>query len=393
VVPASRQEVSRVLSDALSPTAVLDLLQQLIRIPSVNPTLVPDEGRGEAAVAAFARDWLAQHGLKAWLEEAALGRSNAVAEVGEARGPTLVFCAHLDTVGTSGMTIPPFEPRLEDGRVFGRGAYDMKGSAAAVMSAAAALAGAGLGGRILVALVADEEYASIGASDFVRRHQADACILTEPSEGRLILGHKGFVWAELVTTGKAAHGSRWDLGVSAIGKMGRIIAALERFDQEVLRKRVHPLVGPASMHCALIQGGTGLSTYSPECRLKVERRTLPDETPKQVARELEDVVRQTGEEAEVRCFFDRSPLLCDREAPVARCLRDAVSAVTGRQPVEAGVAYWMDAAIFAAAGIPTVDYGPSGGGAHEAIEWVDLNSVVTCAEILAEAARRFCHQA
>ena len=377
-------------ADTLSPAAVLDVLQNLVRIPSVNPTLVPEEAHGEAAVAAFARDWLARQGVKAWLEEAAPGRPNAVAEVGVGGGPTLVLCAHLDTVGTAGMTIPPFDPRLESGKVFGRGSYDMKGSVAAVMSAAATLARTGLRGRVLVALVVDEEYASVGASDFVRRHPADACILTEPSEGRLILGHKGFVWAELVAAGRAAHGSRWDLGVSAIGKMGRIIAALERFDQEVLRKRLHPLVGPASMHCALVQGGTGLSTYAPECRLKVERRTLPGETPDQVVRELEEVARQAGEEAEVRCLFDRSPLLCDREAAVARCLRDAVHAATGSSPAEAGVAYWMDAAIFAAAGMPTVNYGPSGGGAHEAVEWVDLDSVLTCARILADAARRFC---
>lgn len=379
--------------DVLAPAVVLDLLQALIRIPSINPTLVPEEGKGEAAVAAFARDWLDQHGIRAWLEQAAPGRPNAVAEVGDGDGPTLVFCAHLDTVGTAGMTIPPFDPRYEQGRVFGRGSYDMKGSAAAVMVVAAALARTGLRGRVLVALVADEEYTSLGASDFVQRHRADACILTEPSEGKLILGHKGFVWAELVTTGKAAHGSRWDLGVSAIGKMGRIVAALEQFDREVLRKRVHPLVGPASMHCALIQGGTGLSTYAPECRLKVERRTLPGETAEQVMRELEDVARQAGEAAEVRCLFDRSPLLCDREAPVARSLREAVNAVTGRTPEEAGVAYWMDAAIFGAAGIPTVNYGPAGAGAHEAVEWVELDSVVICAQILAEAARRFCGHA
>lgn len=377
-------------ADTLSPAAVLDVLQHLVRIPSVNPTLVPEEARGEAAVAAFARDWLARHGVSAWLEEAAPGRPNAVAAVGVGGGPTLVLCAHLDTVGTAGMTIPPFDPRLENGKVFGRGSYDMKGSVAAVMSTMATLARTGLRGRVLAALVADEEYASVGASDFVRRHKADACILTEPSEGRLILGHKGFVWVEVVTAGRAAHGSRWDLGVSAIGKMGRLIAALEQFDQEVLRKRLHPLLGPASMHCALIQGGTGLSTYAPECRLKVERRTLPGETPEQVVRELEDVVRQAGEEAEVRCLFDRSPLLCDREAAVARCLRDAVHAVTGDFPAEAGVGYWMDAAIFAAAGIPTVNYGPSGAGAHEAVEWVDLDSVIACARILAEAARRFC---
>ncbi len=376
-------------TDAFSRTAVLEVLQQLIRIPSVNPTLAPAEAHGEAAIAAFACEWLAARGLRAWLEEPAPGRPNAVAEAGEGEGPALVFCAHLDTVGTAGMTISPFEPRLEDSRVYGRGSYDMKGSAAALMSAAAALVQERLPGRVVVALVADEEYASIGAQDFVRRHQADACILTEPSEGRLILGHKGFVWAEIITTGCAVHGSRWDLGVSAIGKMGRIIAALEQFDQQELRRRTHPLLGPASQHCALIQGGTGLSTYSPECRLQVERRTLPGETPEQVMQELEEVVRRAGEQAEVRCLLDRPPLLCDPQAKIARCLRDAATALTGCPPAEAGVAYWMDAALFAAAGISTVNYGPAGAGAHEAVEWVDLDSVVSCAKVLAEAARRF----
>jgi acetylornithine deacetylase len=377
-------------ADAIARAAVLDLLQQLIRIPSVNPTLAPGEAHGEAAIAAFARDWLATQGMRSWVEEAAPGRPNAVAEAGDGDGPVLVLCAHLDTVGTAGMTIPPFEPRVDGNRVYGRGSFDMKGSAAALMSAAASLAQNGIAGRLLVALVADEEYASIGAQDFVRRHKADACILTEPSEGRLILGHKGFVWAEIVTTGRAAHGSRWDLGVSAIGKMGRIIAALEQFDRDELRRRVHPLVGPASQHCALIQGGTGLSTYSPECRLQVERRTLPGETPEQVMAELQAVVRRAGEEAEVRCLLDRPPLLCDREATIACAVRNAAATVTGQPPVEAGVAYWMDAALFAGAGIPTVNYGPAGAGAHEAVEWVDLESVISCARVLAEAARRFC---
>ena len=145
--------------------------------------------------------------MRAWCDEAAPGRPNAVAEIGDSSGPTLVLCAHLDTVGTAGMTAP-FEPRYENGRVYGRGAYDMKASAAAIMSAAAELARRDIGGRVLLALVADEEYASIGAVAFVKRHAADACIVTEPSEGKLILAHKGFVWADIVTTGRAAHGSR-----------------------------------------------------------------------------------------------------------------------------------------------------------------------------------------
>ena len=368
---------------------VLDALKLLIRTPSINPDLAPEAGCSEAEVATAARDWLAARGVRSWTDEPAPGRLNCVAEAGDSQGRTLVFCAHLDTVGTSGMTIPPFEPTVENGRVYGRGSYDMKGSAAAIMAATAALAEEQLQGRVLASLVADEEYASLGAQDFVKRYRADGCVVTEPSEGRLVLAHKGFIWAEIVTHGRAAHGSRWDLGVSAIGKMGRIIAALEDFDQKELRGRVHPLLGPASQHCALIQGGTGLSTYSEKCVLQVERRTLPGETPDQVMQELADVIERAGEKADVRCTLQRPPLTCDREAKVASDLRQAVVAVTGRPPGEIGVGYWMDAALFASAGIPTVNYGPSGAGAHEAIEWVDLDSVVTCAEVLIETARRF----
>lgn len=370
---------------------VLDALQLLIRTPSVNPSLAPEEGCTESAVALAARDWLLTHGVSAWVDQIAPGRLNCVGETGKRDGRTLVFCAHLDTVGTAGMKIPPFEPRIEAGRVYGRGSYDMKGSAAATMAAAAALAGEQFDGRVLLALVADEEYASLGAESFVKRYPADACVVTEPgeSESSLVLAHKGFVWAEIETRGRAAHGSRWDLGVSAIGKMGRIIAALERFDREQLRPRVHPLVGPASLHCAVIRGGSGLSTYAETCALQVERRTLPGETPEQVMRELHDVIHQAGEEAQVRCLLDRPPLTCDREAVIAVCVQEAVSTITGHPAKEVGVGYWMDAAIFAAAGIPTVNYGPVGAGAHEPVEWVELRSVVACSEVLIEVAHRF----
>lgn len=378
------------LSEPLSRSTVLDILRILIQTPSINPCLAPSEGHGEEAIAKVAQIWLADHGVNSWVEEVAPGRHNAVGEVGTDEAPTIVFCAHLDTVGTTGMTIPAFEPRLEANRVYGRGSYDMKGSVAAVMCAAAALARDSFPGRLLLALVADEEYASIGAQDFVKRHKADACVLTEPSEGRLILCHKGFVWTEIVTKGRAAHGSRWDLGVSAIAKMGKIIAALERFDQQELRSRTHPLLGPPSQHCSLIHGGSGLSTYAEECHLKIERRTLPGETPEQVLKELKGVIRSAGEEAHVQLILDRPPLSCDADAKVVTVLREATTTVTGQTPEVAGVSYWMDAALFAAAGIPTVNYGPSGAGAHEAVEWVDLDSVVSCAEVLVETARRFC---
>ena len=375
---------------ALERTAVLDILQRLIATPSVNPSLAPKEGTGEAAIARVACEWMSQHGIRNWMEAVAPGRANAIGEVGTAGAPCLVFCAHLDTVSTAGMTIPPFEPVAREGRVYGRGSYDMKGSAAAILSAAAALAEEEFRGRVMVALVADEEYASIGAQHFVRKHTADACVLTEPSEGRLVLAHKGFVWAEIRAKGRAAHGSRWDLGISAIAKMGRIITGLEEFDRDVLGRRVHPLVGPASQHCSVIHGGTGLSTYAEECVLQVERRTLPGETPEEVLRELTEIIAKTGAEAEVRLLLTQPPLTCDRNARIAECVRRAAAQVNGAEPKEIGVSYWMDAALFAAAGIPTVNYGPGGAGAHEAVEWVELDSVVQCARVLVETARGYC---
>ena len=374
---------------ALQRSAVLEILRRLVATPSVNPSLAPSEGTGEAAIARVACEWMAQHGIRGWIEEPAPGRANAIGELGKPGAPCLVLCAHLDTVSTAGMTIPPFEPAERDGRVYGRGSYDMKGSAAAILSAAAALAAQDLPGRVMLALVADEEYASIGAQHFVKNHSADACVLTEPSEGRLVLAHKGFVWAEITARGRAAHGSRWDLGVSAIAKMAPIISALEEFDREVLRRRVHPLVGPASQHSSVIRGGSGLSTYAEECVLQVERRMLPGETAEQVREELAEIVAKSGSAAEVKVLLTQPPLTCDRSAAISRCVRRAAAKVTGAEPEEIGVAYWMDAALFAAAGIPTVNYGPGGAGAHEAVEWVDLDSVVQCAHVLAETARQF----
>ncbi len=373
----------------LAADSVIELLRALVRIPSVNPSLAPGEAGGEAAIASFIRDWLEARGVKAVLEEAAPGRPNVVASIGSGRGPSLVLCGHIDTVGTDGMTIQPFDPRLEDGRVYGRGSYDMKCGVAALLAAGAALQESSAAGTVTLALLADEEYTSLGAEQFVARHRADGCILAEPTEGDLVIAHKGFVWATLKTAGRAAHGSRWDLGRSAIGMMGRIVAAFEEFDGGVLRSRRHPLVGPASMHCALIRGGAGLTTYAPECELRIERRTLPGETPEGVLEELRGVVEGAGEKAEVTLDFARPPLTCDPRAAVVRSVHDAAASVAGSRPPEIGVGYWTDAAVFASAGIPSVIYGPSGAGAHEAVEWVDVASVVRCAEVYLEAARRF----
>jgi acetylornithine deacetylase len=386
----SRPRPGTSFADPLSGDAVLQLLLDLVRIPSVNPSLVPEEGTGEAAVASFSREWLRSRGVRAWLEETAPGRPNCVAEIGSGEGRTLVLCGHLDTVGIAGMSAP-FDPVVDGSTVHGRGTYDMKGGVAAMMAATASLArDQSLQGRLLLALVTDEEYASIGADHFVGRHSAEGCIVGEPTEGRLIVAHRGFVWLDVITRGRIAHGSRWDMGQSAIGRMGRIASALEEFDRTALRARSHPLTGPASLHCAVIRGGVGPSTYAPECRMRVERRTLPGEDGRQAAAEVDEVIRRAGEVAEVRLEFERAPLESDPGSPIAGSVRAAAAAVTGLRAEDAGVAYWMDTAVFAAAGIPSIGYGPSGAGAHEDEEWVDLDSVVSCARVIAEAARRFC---
>ena len=377
------------MPDPLDRPSVEALLAGLVRVPSINPALEPG-GAGEGPIAEAARSWLVQRGVRAWLEEVAPGRPNLVAEVGAGPGPTLVLCAHLDTVDVRNMTEPPFAARLEAGRLYGRGAYDMKGGVAAVMSALAALAREGVPGRVLGALVADEEHASLGAQHFVANHPADACILTEPSEERLVLAHKGFVWLELRTRGRAAHGSRFDLGRSAIGRMARIVAALERFDENELRRRpTHPLLAAPSLHCSMIQGGSGLSTYAAACAAQIERRTVPGESAEQVVDEIRAVIAAAGEEAEIALSLVRSPLAGAPDSAIAGAVRAAVAAETGAAPQEAGVGYWMDAAIFADAGMAVVDYGPTGSGAHEAVEWVDVASVVRCARVLRGAARRF----
>ncbi|HSJ26427.1 MAG TPA: M20/M25/M40 family metallo-hydrolase [Longimicrobiales bacterium] len=386
---------------------VAELVGALVAIDSQNPHLAPGAA-GESELARYCVAWLKQRGVEAWLDEVEPGRHNAVGRVdgresggrvngvdgggrvGDGSGPVLSLCAHMDTVSVAGMDAP-FEPRVEDGRLYGRGAYDMKGSVAAILLAMARLAAnPPLRGTVLASLVIDEEYASTGAADFVKRYPSDGCIVTEPSEGQLILAHKGFVWASIETRGVAAHGSRWQDGISAVAAMGRIIAALDKYDQKVLRERTHPLLGPASMHCATISGGENWSTYAAHCTLRVERRTLPGETPDSVLQEIRDIVRATGEEASVELVLTQPPLECAPDSAIAQAVRDAATEATGAVPDDAGVAYWMDAAVFAAAGVETVNYGPAGAGAHAAVEWVDLASVASCAEVLEAAARRYC---
>lgn len=380
------------------PEAVIGLVERLVAIPSVNPQLVPG-GAGEAKLAEALAEVCRTLDLEVALEEAAPGRPNLVAVLrGRAprRGRSLMLNGHTDTVGPAGMA-EPFVPAHRGDRLYGRGALDMKAGLAAMVAAAGAIreARAVPLGDLILTFVVDEEHLSAGTEALVRRHRADAAIITEPTGLRVGVAHKGFAWARIRTEGHAAHGSDVAVGVDAIAHMGRVLAAIERLDREVLPRAAHPLLGRPSVHASLIEGGEGLSTYPPSCTLDVERRMLPAETPDGVRRELEEALAglRTADpafRATVEITGSRPGLDVDPDAPIVRALRGAAGRVLGRDPAPIGVAYWCDAAILAQHGISTVLFGPSGEGLHAEVEYVDVPSTAACAQVLAETAVAFC---
>lgn len=353
------------------------VLADLVRIDSVNPDLVPGAA-GERRIASYITDEMLAIGCDVRLIGPAARPSVIATLPGTGRGRSLMLNGHTDTVGVEGMP-EPFAARISDGRLYGRGACDMKASLAAAMAAMRELRDSPPAGDVVLTAVADEEAASRGMQQVLETCRTNAAICMEPTSLQTCLAHKGFVWIEVRTHGRAAHGSRFELGVDANLAMGRFLARLSRLEQGLRRRKPHPLVGPPSLHAAMLAGGTGWSTYAAECLLRIERRTIPGETTAQVEREL----RALGAE-DVRVVLAREPFEVTPEADIVRCVRAAGGGeFCGDTP-------WMDAALLAAAGIETVVIGPHGGGAHAAEEWVDLDSTVRLAEILRDTARAYC---
>lgn len=377
-------------------TELTSLLEALVAINSINPSLVPG-APGEAEIAAYLAGVCRRMGLSVRIQEAAPGRPNVIATLrGRGGGRSLMLNGHVDTVAVAGMD-RPFEPQIRDGRLFGRGAYDMKGGVAAMIGAVRAVRAAGIvpAGDVVLAMVADEEYASLGTEAVVRDVRTDAAIVTEPTALDVCIAHKGFAWVRFTVEGRAAHGSRYDEGRDAIAAMGRVLAEIARLDAEVFPRRQHPLVGRPSLHASTIAGGDGLSTYPSACTLEVERRMLPDETVEDVTREMNDVLHRAADGGRAfrgTCdvFFHRPGYEIGAGAPVVTAVRDAAARTLGRQPRLTGSWPWLDSAILGRAGIPTVIIGPGGAGAHSVEEYVDLDSVAQCAQVLAGAIVEFC---
>jgi len=380
----------------------LKLLEDLVAIESVNPTLVPG-ARGEQRAAEHVREFLRANGIAADLEEAAPGRPNVVAILGSARHesakPALMIVAHIDTVGAGDMR-EPFTPRVRDGKMYGRGALDIKSGVAAMCAAAVEIVreGAHLARPVMIACVVDEECNSIGTEALLRRgHRAEAAIVLEPTDLRLVVAHKGYAWFEIVTRGRAAHGSLPAEGRDAIRMMGRVLVALNELETQLASRAPHARLGNASLHASLIEGGQELSSYPVECRLQLERRMLPEETEQSAEAELREMlaglekpVKNVAEfRATLRTLGSRPAYEIAEDAPLVQRARKIIARVCGTCELS-GMAAWTDTALLAAAGIPGVVFGPTGRGLHGAEEYVALDSVTHCAAALREMVAEFC---
>jgi acetylornithine deacetylase len=374
----------------------VDVLRDLVRINSVNPSLSAT-GVGEAEIARYTAATLAGLGLDVHTHEPQPGRVSVVGRLcGAGGGRALMLNAHYDTVAVDEMP-HPFAATIADGRCYGRGAYDMKGSLAACVGAVKALrdAGVGLRGDVLVAAVADEEHASLGTSDLIGRYRVDGAIVTEPTSLQICLAHKGFIWLSVTVEGRAAHGSQFAQGIDANVRLGAFLVRLGRLATELAGRPPHPLVGPPSLHAALVAGGTGMSTYAASATVQIERRTVPGETTDQVVAEVRALIDAATREdptfrASLAVQLVRNAFEVAPDRPIVRTLADAATSVLGEPPRYVGENPWMDSALLATAGIETVVMGPHGAGAHAKEEWVDINSVVRLARVLAVTAGQYC---
>lgn len=364
-------------------TPVTRLLRDLIALPSVNPAFLP-EGHphaGEAAVADFLAATAATAGLDIDKTEVAPGRSNLIVRLtprGRIRHRVLL-APHLDTVGAAGQTPDPrlFQPRIHNGRIHGRGACDTKGSVAAMLTAlidVARRASRPSSTEIVFAGLIDEESGQIGSRHFARTGgRFDLGIVGEPTRLQVVTAHKGDLWLKLETLGRAAHGSTPHLGINAIHSMALAVRALEETYTRQLRKRRHPVLGQPTVNVGTIQGGTQPNVVPAQCRIEIDRRTLPGETERAVRKEILTLLKREGVTA--RMLNVRSGPCPALETPPNLPLVADFLHLAGQQG-SLGVDFFCDAAILAARGTPCVVFGPGDiAQAHTQDEWMDLQSL------------------
>lgn len=365
--------------------SIVELLKGLVAIDSVNPSMSPSH-KGEGEIGKHVARLLQAAGLDVELQQVTEGRNNVIGRLRRGNGEKrLLVLAHMDTVGVDTMTIPPFDPAVVGDRLYGRGSSDTKAGLAAAIATAEDLAveRGNFDGELVIAATVDEEYEAAGVETLVKKVKADAAVDLEPVGMKAIIAHKGFAWQKFRVFGKAAHGSDFAKGIDAIIRTGRLLEELSSLNGK-LSKASHPVLGPPSLHASQISGGEGWSTYPASCTLTVERRTVPGETREKIEDEFRMIVKRLaseGIEASTELCFFRPATEISPDERIVRCLVNSAVKNGIVCPVE-GMAAWPEAGTLNLAGIPTVIYGPRGCTGHEADEYVEIGSVVQCAQVL-----------
>ena len=369
----------------------LALTRSLISTPSVNPQL-EEGGSGEREAATLVAEWLDLWGLDTRITEISPNRFNVIAKL-DGEGPTLLLNGHLDTVGVGGMIVPPFDAKIEGGRIWGRGSCDMKAGLAAILATTKRLVEEGPRPNLIVAMTADEEHASLGMYALVDSFpSADFAIVTEPTRLAVMPAHKGFLWVRAVFEGRAAHGSRPDLGIDAIRHAALYVSALDDYGDQLTSRPAHPLLKHGSVHAGTIQGGSAASVYPDVCEIVLERRTMPGEKPEKVLQEFQRILDELSErEEDLSASLEQMLERPGTEVPEdSRLVQGLLEAGQGHgiPPVVEGMTAWVDAALLNEIGIPAVCYGPGDiAQAHSADEWVELAQIEKCADVLESFAR------
>lgn len=377
------------------------LTADLVSIDSVNPVLDPSHP-GETEVARFVADWAEQRGLDVrWLEHRPGRPSVIVTAHGSGSGRTLLLNGHFDTVGVTDMEAP-FAPTVSGGRMYGRGAGDMKAGLAACMLALDGARRHGLAGDLILTAVADEEHDSIGTRETLAElkrtgTRIDAAIVAEPTDLEILVAHRGFSVFEVALEGKASHTSQPSEGINALTHLGKLLHAVERRARAIRERSPHPLLDVGSLQPVLASGGHELFTTPAHASLTLERRTLPGESSALVEAELRDLIADVAREepslaASMRTLVAREPFEAPRGSEIEHLLAAAIETERGVAPARVGAPYWTDAALIADEGVPTLLFGTVGGGYHQTVEWVDLASADVVRRVLERLAVGFCER-
>jgi acetylornithine deacetylase/succinyl-diaminopimelate desuccinylase family protein len=366
---------------------LVGLLADLVAIPSVNPMGRGKSGPGfrEQEIGVYVAEYLRARGVDTRVSEVAPGRHNVTGFIDAGAEQTLLLEAHTDTVQAEAMSVPPFAPAVRNGRLYGRGACDTKGSLAAFLHGACSMLDAGPKRRfnLIILAAADEEYQFSGARHALAAGlKADIGIVGEPTGLRIVRAHKGVTRWRIVTRGVAAHSAYPERGMNAIYAMGHVLGRLEAYAATLSLTRPHPLLGSPSLSAGVIGGGEAVNMVPDRCVLEVDRRTLPGESAEQVLagtrKALEGIAGWEFETPHLSVGGMEVP----EESPVVRLLSGAVAGVCGRVHVESAQ-YATDAGLYNAAGIPSVVFGPGDiAQAHTAEEWIDLDSLRAAAAVV-----------